>query len=178
MIGRVRRRRRDERGAIMVLFAIATPVLIGMVAIAIDLGYGFVQTRRAQNAADFAAFAAAQQLNGTTVCNGATAAPNMQQLVDIVQHVVSDNAPSIGSEWTGQFIDDTGKPIKGSNFASTNGNAGNFPPPGACGVLVDATPAWSPFFQVPDLGKRARLLTAIVEMAVMQRPSEGPGARH
>ena len=146
MIRRVRRRRRDERGAILVLFAIATPILIGMMALALDLGYGFVQTRRAQNAADFAAFAAAQQLNGSTVCNGATAPPNMQQLVDIVQHVVSDNAPSIGSAWTGQFIDDTGKPIKGSNFSSASGNAGAFPAPGACGVLVDATPAWSPFF--------------------------------
>ena len=146
MIGRARRRRRDERGAILVLFAIATPILIGMMAFALDLGYGFVQTRRAQSAADFAAFAAAQQLNGSTVCNGATAPPNMLQLVDIVQHVVSDNAPSIGSAWTGQFIDDTGKPIKGSNFSSASGSAGAFPPPGACGVLVDATPAWSPFF--------------------------------
>ena len=32
--------------------------------------------------------------------------------------------------------------------------------------------------EAPDLDERARLLTAIVEMAVMQRPSEGTGARH
>jgi len=32
--------------------------------------------------------------------------------------------------------------------------------------------------EAPDLGERARLLTAIVEMAVMQRQSEGTGARH
>ena len=32
--------------------------------------------------------------------------------------------------------------------------------------------------EAPDLGERARLLTAIVEMAMMQRPSEGTGARH
>ena len=32
--------------------------------------------------------------------------------------------------------------------------------------------------EAPDLGERARLLTAIVEMAVMHRPSEGTGARH
>jgi len=32
--------------------------------------------------------------------------------------------------------------------------------------------------EAPGLGERARLLTAIVEMAVMQRPSEGTGARH
>ena len=32
--------------------------------------------------------------------------------------------------------------------------------------------------EAPDLAERARLLTAIVEMAVMQPPSEGTGARH
>src|SRR5690242_13898899 len=32
--------------------------------------------------------------------------------------------------------------------------------------------------EAPDLDERARLLTAIVEMAVMHRPSEGTGARH
>jgi uncharacterized protein len=32
--------------------------------------------------------------------------------------------------------------------------------------------------EAPDINERARLLTAIVEMAVMHRPSEGAGARH
>jgi uncharacterized protein len=32
--------------------------------------------------------------------------------------------------------------------------------------------------EAPDLAERARLLTAIVEMTTMQRPSEGTGARH
>jgi uncharacterized protein len=32
--------------------------------------------------------------------------------------------------------------------------------------------------EAPDLGERARLLMAIVEMAVIQPPSEGTGARH
>jgi len=32
--------------------------------------------------------------------------------------------------------------------------------------------------EAPDLDERARLLTAIVEMALMHRPSEGTGARH
>jgi Lon protease-like protein len=32
--------------------------------------------------------------------------------------------------------------------------------------------------EAPDLDERARLLTAIVEMAVLNRPSEGTGARH
>lgn len=32
--------------------------------------------------------------------------------------------------------------------------------------------------EAPDLGERARLLMAIVEMAVLNRPSDGTGARH
>jgi len=32
--------------------------------------------------------------------------------------------------------------------------------------------------EAPDLGERARLLMTIVEMAVVQPPSEGTGARH
>lgn len=32
--------------------------------------------------------------------------------------------------------------------------------------------------EAPDLGERARLLTAIVEMAVLNRPSDGTSARH
>ena len=32
--------------------------------------------------------------------------------------------------------------------------------------------------EAPDLDERAELLTAIVEMAVMDRPSDGGGARH
>ena len=59
----------------LIIFALAMVILLGMIAIAIDGGYGFVQNRRAQNAADFAAFAAAQQLNTSTYCNG-TASPS------------------------------------------------------------------------------------------------------
>jgi Lon protease-like protein len=32
--------------------------------------------------------------------------------------------------------------------------------------------------EASDLGDRASLLTAIVEMAVLNRPSDGAGARH
>jgi len=32
--------------------------------------------------------------------------------------------------------------------------------------------------EAPDLGERAQLLTAIVEMAALNPPHDGPGARH
>ena len=59
-----------ERGVVLIIVAVAMVVLLGLIAIAIDGSYGFVQNRRAQNATDFAAFAAAQQLDESTYCNG------------------------------------------------------------------------------------------------------------
>jgi len=134
-----------ERGAVLVIFALALSALLGLIAIAIDLSYGFVQNRQAQNASDFAAFAAAQQLSGSTVCNGGSATPNMQQIVTLVQHVVNDNAPNVGSAWTAQFVDGTGHLISGSTFTPASSSSATFPPPGSCGVSVNAVPSWTPF---------------------------------
>lgn len=49
----------DRRGATAAIFAIAMPVLVGMGALAIDVGIWNVQKRQAQGAADQAAFSAA-----------------------------------------------------------------------------------------------------------------------
>ena len=59
-----------EQGAVLVIFAIAMVVLVGITALAIDGSFGFVRNRRAQNAADFAAFAASQQLLTSEYCSG------------------------------------------------------------------------------------------------------------
>ena len=139
-------RRGDDSGVVMIIVACAMVVLIGMLAIAIDGGYGFVQNRRAQNASDFAAFAAAQQLNGSAYCNG-TSTPSMQQITTIIQHLVNDNDASIGTAWSAQFLDSTGTVIPNSTFTpSTLSSGSTNPPPGACGVNVTAKPTWPPFF--------------------------------
>jgi type II secretory pathway pseudopilin PulG len=134
-------RKDDESGVVLIIFALAMVILLGMIAIAIDGGYGFVQNRRAQNAADFAAFAAAQQLSSSTYCSG-TASPSTQQIAMIVQKLVDDNGSGIGTGWTAQFLNSKGAPI--GQFTSNSGPA--TPPPGACGVSVNATPQWKPFF--------------------------------
>ncbi|MBJ7501246.1 MAG: hypothetical protein JHC57_15935, partial [Sphingopyxis sp.] len=64
LLGRVRVRNRtnlarDSRGATAAIFAIAMPVLVGMGALAVDVGLWTVQKREAQGAADQAAFSAA-----------------------------------------------------------------------------------------------------------------------
>jgi len=142
-------RREEQRGAVMIIFALSMILLVGMLAIAIDLGYGFVQSRRAQNASDFAAFAASQQLNGATTCNGTAATPDMAQMVTLVQDMVSDNAKDVGKGWTATFVNGTGVTLTGpgATFSQTvNNSASSFPPGGACGVVINASPTWKPFF--------------------------------
>jgi len=131
-----------EGGAILVIFAVALVVLIGIAAIAVDGSFGFVQNRRAQNATDLAAFAAAQQLNSSTYCNG-TAAPTTQTISAIIQKLVDDNDAGVGTNWNAQFLYANGQPIPGATFTPSTSTQ---PPPGACGVSISAAPVWKPFF--------------------------------
>jgi len=64
----LKRRSRDDSGQVLALFALALIVLLGMVALAVDGGYAYVQRRRVQYAADAAALAGAHVLTygGTT----------------------------------------------------------------------------------------------------------------
>ncbi|HXQ63081.1 MAG TPA: pilus assembly protein TadG-related protein [Acidimicrobiales bacterium] len=142
----VRARDENESGVILIIVACAMVALIGMLSIAIDASYGFVQNRRAQNATDFAAFAAAEQLNSSYYCHGLTR-PTVAQLTTIVQKLVDDNAPAVGTAWTATFLGGTGTPMTGpgSTFSPTGSNPA-IPPNGACGVQVTAAPTWSPFF--------------------------------
>ncbi len=59
----------DQRGATAAIFAISLPVLVGMGALAVDVGLWSVQKRHAQGAADQAAYSAA--IAGTTTSDEA-----------------------------------------------------------------------------------------------------------
>ncbi|HLN41533.1 MAG TPA: Tad domain-containing protein [Acidimicrobiales bacterium] len=140
----VRRGEEGERGVVLIIVAVAMVVLLGLIAIAIDGSFGFVQNRRAQNATDFAAYAAAQQLNASTYCNGTTAL-TMQQVTALIQKLISDNDSGIGTSWTAQYVSSSGTVIPNSTFTPTSSDTPE-PPPGSCGVTVAATQTWSPFF--------------------------------
>jgi hypothetical protein len=57
--------RADKAGAIAVMFALVLPILVGFIALGVEVGYWFVTRRATQNAADMAAIAAAYEiLNG------------------------------------------------------------------------------------------------------------------
>jgi hypothetical protein len=139
-----RARHEGESGVVLVLVAGAMVVLIGMMAIAIDASYGFVQNRRAQNASDFAAFAAAQALGDSESCAGSNPPPTVGQIVTIMQNLVTSNDSDIGTAWTGEFLDAQGNSI-GSISPSDSSDTSPVPF-GACGVSASSNPSWPPFF--------------------------------
>ncbi len=61
----LKRRSRDESGAAAVLFAVLSVVLLGIAALGTDIGNMVSRRTETQASADFAAFAAAQELNKT-----------------------------------------------------------------------------------------------------------------
>ena len=76
MLGHRRRGADEERGQILVIFALALVVMIGMVGLVLDGGGAFAQRRSEQNAADLAALAGANAYLNTngTVAQRTTAA--------------------------------------------------------------------------------------------------------
>jgi hypothetical protein len=71
-------RRRDERGATAVLFALLALVLLGVGAVAVDMGQVYAKRGSLQSTVDLAVLAAAAELDGTNTCtaeavNAATA---------------------------------------------------------------------------------------------------------
>ena len=76
MLGHRRRGAGEERGQILVIFALALVVMIGMVGLVLDGGGAFAQRRSEQNAADLAALAGANaylNTNGTVAQRTAAA---------------------------------------------------------------------------------------------------------
>jgi len=62
---RMKRKHRDERGAVAVVVAVIIVMLLGFAALVIDLGYFFVTGNELQNIADASALAATRQLGAT-----------------------------------------------------------------------------------------------------------------
>ncbi|HEY6537556.1 MAG TPA: TadE family protein, partial [Candidatus Dormibacteraeota bacterium] len=144
---RAQRNHAGERGQVAVLFAISLVVLLILVGIAIDGGFGLFQYRKAQNAADFAAVAAAQALQINCTDKGGDMADGTQ-ITNVIDDLVNANAPdatsSVGDEhWTAYYLNDLGKAFSPSVPVTAGGAAVE----GACGVHVDVQPQWPPFIE-------------------------------
>jgi hypothetical protein len=135
--------RNRQGGQVIVLFALALIVILGMVSIAIDGGFGLVQARRAQNGADFGSVAGARMLAG--MCQGGVAPTNLS-INQEIQDVIDQNAPGVGTNWTGNYLNAGGGFIPkagGGNYTTADlGTA----PGVACGVEVTLKPNWQPYF--------------------------------
>jgi len=89
-------RPRDERGAIALVVAVLTVVLLGMAGMAVDLGHAYVARRDVQKVVDFAALAGAagNNLPGTTplTCSYGRRAAAADQAVQDVLRRLGDEA--------------------------------------------------------------------------------------
>ncbi len=155
-----------ESGQILVLTTFLMLALLLVAGIAVDAGYGFVQMRRAQNAADFAAQAATDTL--MPVCSGAGSVSNAQVSAVIAQ-LVAANASSAAGDWVASYRSATGAAIAGVTLPAQAGSA----PQGACGVKITVRPGWRPFFA--ELIGVERLFTAASAQALLgDNPSAAP----
>ncbi len=88
-------RRRDERGAVLILVSLLSVVLVAVAAFAVDLGVQRVGRRDMQAIADLVALDMARQLDGLKTASQLTASvPWIDQLDDSVAR----NAGSVGDE--------------------------------------------------------------------------------
>ena len=67
--GSLRRGRRDERGAVAILFAVLAVVLLGVGALAVDLGQAYAKKSLLQTDVDIAVMAAVAELDSASGCN-------------------------------------------------------------------------------------------------------------
>ena len=58
-MGKIANRSRQEKGQILMLAALLATVMLGMVALVVDVGFWYSERRQVQNAADEATLAAA-----------------------------------------------------------------------------------------------------------------------
>jgi Flp pilus assembly protein TadG len=90
---RIPNSRLKQNGAIAIMVGVSLVVLIGMLALVIDLGHTYLVKAGLQNAADAAALAGAKELNGTAA--GVAAARN--KAIEMARHNTSAFAIPVGS---------------------------------------------------------------------------------
>ena len=131
-----------ERGQIIMLFALASTVIILAVGLVIDGGYGLTQRRESQNASDFGALAGArivaEWVAGDT-SNGNDA--NVQAAIANSIQANGGTPITFGSPDGPVYVTSAGSP---NGFVGSI--AGGVIPTGTSGVRVASSRSWTPFF--------------------------------
>lgn len=86
--------KRNEDGAVLVIFALSLVVLLGFAAIAVDLGTLFAVRRQAQTAADVAA------LSGAQFGEGLAGTDARKAINDEVQRIMATNLATTAADWS------------------------------------------------------------------------------
>jgi hypothetical protein len=125
---------------VVVLFALAALVIFGSISLALDGGYGDLQHRRAQSAADFAGLAGTRAL--FPMCMQGKPEPTDSYIQSVVTDTLQANDSEIGSTWTAYYLD----PLGHDYSPPVQLGSGGYPPYNACGVRVGANLKWRSFF--------------------------------
>ena len=142
----VSRQPRSPRGQMIVLFALVMTLILFVVGLVIDGGFGLAQRRASQNASDFAALAGArivaeyidESFRGVSHANGTDA-----YVKTAIDNAIATNsgAPldwSSGNAERPQYVDANGTLLGYVNTGSI--------PTTAVGVRVTSNRSWRPFF--------------------------------
>ena len=134
--------RRDGRGQMIALFALASAVIILAVGLVIDGGYALAQRRDSQNASDFAALAGARVI-AEWVAGDTTNGTDANVQAAITNSIQANNgAPLTFGSPDGPFYIKTDGTANG--FVGTIVGGGI--PVGTAGVTVASRRSWTPFF--------------------------------
>jgi Flp pilus assembly protein TadG len=163
--GETRQRRRGERGQTLVIVALLTTILIGVLGLAVDVGYAYSERRQIQNAADASALNGAREMDAQ-ISNGNQTGADAQVLLAIKQYIIaynltvnaSGNVPA--SLQSAVYIDETGS----TTYGAVGSGSSNQIPSQAAGVRVTVQEPWTPFF-FELLGARSFTITATAAAA-------------
>lgn len=141
------RRRQGERGQTLVVVALLAAILIGILGLAVDVGYAYSERRQIQNAADASALNGAREMDAQ-ISNGNQAGADNQVLLAIKQYITaynltvnaSGNSPAFLQ--SAVYVDETGS----TTYGAVGSIASRQIPDGAAGVRVVVQEPWTPFF--------------------------------
>ncbi|MDB5569312.1 MAG: hypothetical protein JWN93_495 [Hyphomicrobiales bacterium] len=161
----------DERGSVLVFFALALPLLVGVAGFSIDLARVQTLDGEQQRVADAAALAAAKWLDGATplaTARAAGLAVNMAQGARV--RTAKDNA---GDQVTISFLSSVDPPM-----ATTSVEAARYAL--AVSTLRHATPWFGAILRAADMPSRkeavaeSRLVACNVTPLMICKPANGP----
>jgi uncharacterized membrane protein len=129
----IRHHNRQRRGTILPLLAVCIVALVGMIAMAIDIGMVTVARTQAQNCADLAALAGARMFNGD-----ATGSKTNQN--NILNAIATANARAVDNKVLGQTLNASQVQLRTGTYAY-NAAAQKFAPD--IGGATPGSNAWS-----------------------------------